>query len=261
MNRKLIVSILSLALYVELQGAVNAADRYVWSDSNGDHITRDPPSGATIYTVINVPDDVAWSSPPDMPNEVSPKEKPSTQTLFKQLSESVYWVRNAPANQYVDSPIRYGSAVAISDELALTNCHVAEGGGGALTIGTGKADEQADVEIVAADLDADRCVLKSRRFKLRPIKGVRKYDALEIGETVYAIGNPLKLQRTLSNGLISGKRDLSGAHYIQFTAPISHGSSGGGLFDGNGNLLGITSLSVEDAQGLNFAIPAADFWP
>ena len=261
MNRKLIVSILSLALYLEPPSIVNAADRYLWSDSNGEHLTRDSPRSGTIFTVINVPDDVAWSSPPNMPNEVSFKEKPSVQTLFKQLSESVYWVRNAPANQYGDSPILYGSAVAISDELALTNCHVAEGGGGALTIGTGKADEQAEVELVAADLDADRCVLKSQKLKLRPIKGIRKYDALEIGETVYAIGNPLKLQRTLSNGLISGKRDLSGAHYIQFTAPISHGSSGGGLFDGNGNFLGITSLSVEDAQGLNFAIPAADFWP
>lgn len=61
---------------------------------------------------------------------------------------------------------------------------------------------------------------------------------------------------TLSDGLISGKRSLQGNSYLQVTAPISHGSSGGGLFDGNGRLIGITTLMDTSGQALNFAIPA-----
>jgi Trypsin-like peptidase domain len=110
------------------------------------------------------------------------------------------------------------------------------------------------------DVDADRCVIRSRTLSLHAVKGIRRYDSLEVGETVYTIGNPRRLERTLANGLVSGKRELEGERWIQFTAPISRGSSGGGLFDAQGNLIGITSLSVRDAQGINFAIPAEEFW-
>jgi S1-C subfamily serine protease len=48
--------------------------------------------------------------------------------------------------------------------------------------------------------------------------------------------------------------------FLQTTAPISPGSSGGGLFDGSGNLVAITSMSLRGAQNINFAIPAEDFW-
>jgi S1-C subfamily serine protease len=48
--------------------------------------------------------------------------------------------------------------------------------------------------------------------------------------------------------------------FLQTTAPISPGSSGGGLFDGRGNLVGVTSFTLKGAQNINFAIPAEDFW-
>ncbi len=48
--------------------------------------------------------------------------------------------------------------------------------------------------------------------------------------------------------------------FVQTTAPISHGSSGGGLFDGHGNLVGITTMTLTGTQNINFAIPAEDFW-
>jgi S1-C subfamily serine protease len=60
--------------------------------------------------------------------------------------------------------------------------------------------------------------------------------------------------------LISGLRSQDDARLIQFTAAISPGSSGGGLFDAHGNLVAITSYSLKGAQGINFAIPAEDFW-
>ena len=60
----------------------------------------------------------------------------------------------------------------------------------------------------------------------------------------------------------AGENDRGGAggRYLQTTAAISPGSSGGGLFDAHGNLLGITAFTMSNSQSLNFAIPAEDFW-
>jgi len=77
-----------------------------------------------------------------------------------------------------------------------------------------------------------------------------------VGERVYALGAPEGFDLTLSEGLISGLRRRGGTNVIQTTAPISHGSSGGGLFDLEGRLVGITTYYIEDGQSLNFAIAA-----
>jgi S1-C subfamily serine protease len=61
--------------------------------------------------------------------------------------------------------------------------------------------------------------------------------------------------------LVSGlRRSENGTEYIQITAPVSPGSSGGGVFDDRGNLIGITTFAIRDAQNLNFAIAASHFW-
>jgi hypothetical protein len=79
-----------------------------------------------------------------------------------------------------------------------------------------------------------------------------------VGAKVYALGNPRGLELTLSDGLVSAlRRDRDGElKYVQISVPISHGSSGGGLFDTAGRLVGITTAGVDDAQNLNFALPA-----
>jgi S1-C subfamily serine protease len=133
-------------------------------------------------------------------------------------------------------------------------------GKAALRLGAGKTEWATDVELVAANYDGDRCVIKVRGLKLEPIGGIRLISNLDIGESVYAIGNPRGLQRTISEGLVSGVRDQSDGRLIQTTAPISSGSSGGGLFDALGNLIGITALTLANSQNLNFAVPAEDFW-
>jgi tetratricopeptide (TPR) repeat protein len=79
-----------------------------------------------------------------------------------------------------------------------------------------------------------------------------------IGATVYAIGSPNELSSSLSQGIVSGLRQLpDGNRWLQTTAPISHGSSGGPLLLTNGTLIGVTTLTVEDAQNVNFAIPVS----
>jgi len=114
---------------------------------------------------------------------------------------------------------------------------------------------------VASDDASDRCVLEADGPDLEPVAGVRPFSDLAVGERVFAIGAPRALERTLTEGLVSGLRTGPGRNMIQTSAPLSPGSSGGGLFDERGNLLGITTLaSLPGSQNLNFAIAASDYW-
>jgi len=81
-------------------------------------------------------------------------------------------------------------------------------------------------------------------------------SGLATGERVYAIGAPQGFELTFSEGVISALRDTEGVRMIQTSAPISPGSSGGGLFDATGNLVGVTSFQATEGQNLNFALPS-----
>ena len=83
---------------------------------------------------------------------------------------------------------------------------------------------------------------------------------LRTNDKVYAIGSPKGLENSLSDGIVSGKRrNRKSGFDIQFTADISPGSSGGGLFDADGNLIGITTSARKDANSLYFAVPSKPF--
>jgi VWFA-related protein len=77
------------------------------------------------------------------------------------------------------------------------------------------------------------------------------------GERVYAIGNPSGLEQTITEGIVSGNRQLDGRVLIQHSASISPGSSGGALISSRGELLGINELFLKESQNLNFAVPAS----
>jgi S1-C subfamily serine protease len=179
--------------------------------------------------------------------------------IFKQTSPSIYLIVAAKDDAAMKRgrSIYEGSAVAITQNLALTNCHIVKGRK-TLVMVQGK---QLDMGvIVASDPRTDRCIIETQKMKLHPIAGVRPYGDIVVGEKVYTIGNPSGLTSTLGEGLVSGLRTQQGVRYVQTSAPISPGSSGGGLFDEHGNLLGITSFKIEDAENLNFAIAAEDYW-
>ncbi len=78
-----------------------------------------------------------------------------------------------------------------------------------------------------------------------------------VGERVYAIGNPRGYEQSISEGIVSGNRQDDGASWIQHSAPISPGSSGGALISSRGELLGINAWARTESQNLNFAVPAA----
>jgi serine protease Do len=200
-----------------------------------------------------------------MPTDVSTREKPATE-VFKQVAPSVYMVKSEQA----DNHNRYdaqGSAVAVSHKVAITNCHVILPDGKVYLSKTHDA-EKHQAKVVWTDNATDRCFVKVSGTRLQPVKGIRTADNLQIGEKVYAVGNPtvarLTWSLTVTDGIVSGKREdePTGIKHIQHTAPISNGNSGGGLFDAAGNLIGINFMSVVamSSQNLNFAIAAEDYW-
>tara|TARA_B100000674_G_C37747964_1_gene872041 strand:- start:176 stop:952 length:777 start_codon:yes stop_codon:yes gene_type:complete len=120
-----------------------------------------------------------------------------------------------------------------------------------------------EVEILGIDRDNDLAVLKlvEKTAEITPIQRKRRIDDINIGETVYAIGNPQGLGQSVSMGIISaiGRKfiDKEGS-FIQTDASINPGNSGGALVDSRGNLLGIINFiesTTGGNQGLNFAIP------
>jgi serine protease Do len=258
MNLAQILLVVSLA---SLFGPAHAEKVYRWVDTDGSLRYTDSQPLAAPYEVFEMPDPVRWLNAPDMPGEYRPAEGPSAQNFFKTVSKSVYALvggRNEDSGQR--RAVAFGSAVAITDKIAITNCHILEDAGEEIYLGSGASGEVEKARLVGANYDLDRCVISVSQMDLRPVPGIRRFDDVEVGESVYAIGNPLKLDRTLSEGLLSGKREGKSRRYLQTTAPISPGSSGGGLFDAHGNLLGITSFTMRGAQSLNFAIPAEDYW-
>jgi S1-C subfamily serine protease len=260
MSRNAIVT--ALVGLVWMCGRAGAETYYQWIDTDGTaRFTRNQPGLSIPYKAFDLPDPIRWSNAPGMPAQIDASAKPTTQNLYQVASQSVYWVvGKLPPGPNGNTSSAYGSAVAITDKLAITNCHIVEAAGDEIYLGAGGAESAEQARLVAANYEGDRCVLEVRNMDLRPVAGVRTFDTVEVGEPVYAIGNPRHMDRTLSDGLLSAKRTIGDSRYLQTTAPISPGSSGGGLFDARGNLIGVTSFTLKGAQNINFAIPAEDFW-
>jgi hypothetical protein len=170
----------------------------------------------------------------------------SVEQVFQKVSPSVYVVK---------ADKRMGSAVAISEYELLTNCHVVAEAQH-VTIAREKKEGAADV--ISVNSKADRCVLKSDN-KLDSWVTVRPYEDIKVGERAVTIGTPQGLELTVAEGIVSSKRTHNDSKLIQTTAPISQGSSGGGLFDAEGHLLGITTFFLRSGQNLNFAVAAEEF--
>jgi len=143
-----------------------------------------------------------------------------------------------------------GSGVLLPSDRVATNCHVVEGGASYL-VGRGK--ELVRATLYAEDGDKDICILDAKGITGNPVQ-LGKAASLQVGEKVYAVGAPQGLELSLSDGIVAQLRG-GPPPLIQTTAAISPGSSGGGLFDGEGRLVGLTILSLEGGQSLNFAIP------
>jgi hypothetical protein len=144
-----------------------------------------------------------------------------------------------------------GTGVVIGEGQVVTNCHVVKNPN-LLTVGS--ADKVYPASLHHADWPRDLCSLTVVGLDV-PAVMLGNSKALKVGAKVYALGTPKGLALTLSDGIVSGFRDRNGGRYIQTTAAISRGSSGGGLFNEDGALIGLTTFYMADGQNLNFALP------
>ena len=201
----------------------------------------------------------------------TPDDKNTAEKVFKQVSFSIVYIEAETAQGTVES----GSGVIVKGNLVATNWHVV--GDGEDNIRVWKAEKEKDrgiqidlsggspscleATIFGRDPDQDFCLLKVPGLEGDAVE-IRPYHDLRVGEDVYAIGNPLGETHTLSGGVISQKREDEEGRKIQTNAAISPGSSGGGLFDKEGNLIGITTESHPDKEreNLNYAIAADLVW-
>ena len=156
-----------------------------------------------------------------------------------------------------------GSAfAAFAPGVFITNYHVIEDGIFSIRAQLESGLEFKISDVVGYDVANDIAILYTdvgTGIKELPIGNTAE---MLKGEKVTAIGSPLGLVNTVSVGLYSGiVKD--GGTLLQFSAPISHGSSGGALFNDKGEVVGVTSASLTDGQNLNFAIPidiVVDLW-
>ena len=174
----------------------------------------------------------------------APAAPMTPEQLFASVSPSVVRVLAGDARQ--------ASGVVVDSGTVITNCHVTKGS----TNVTVKAGAQVLAATVAvADESLDLCSLNVPRLDA-PVATLGTAAGLRTGQRVYAIGAPMGLELTISEGIVSALREVDLGKVIQTTAPVSPGSSGGGLFTADGQLVGIVTFQHKFGQNLNFALPA-----
>lgn len=183
-------------------------------------------------------------------------ERMTTSAASSRFAASVVLVRTAGGQ---------GSGFFVSTKgYLLTNFHVVSGEknvsvtqyvqDGAVL----KREIYKEVEIIATAPFHDLAVLRvtDLRHAVEPVVFAPD-DAVSVGETVFAIGNPMGLERTVTEGVLSQTARLfEGILYLQLDAPVNPGNSGGPVFNSRGQVIGVINMGAAWMEGLNFAIPA-----
>lgn len=158
------------------------------------------------------------------------------------------------------SRVSTASGFFIRDDLVVTNFHaIREGIRGHVKI-VGARGAYVIAGVASMDRGKDLAIVRVPGVKAPSLRLGSDSDA-RVGDKVYAVGNPLGLEGTFSDGIISGIRSVGARRLIQITAPISPGSSGGPVLNESGLVIGIAVATLTEGQNLNFAIPASDLGP
>ena len=171
--------------------------------------------------------------------------------IFKENSKAVVVVT---AYDEKGNAFSQGSGFIVRrDGAVVTNYHVISK---ARDIKVKMGDKVFDVEgLIFTDKENDLVVLKVKARDM-PVVKLGVIGKANIGEHVYVISSPVGFENTISDGLLSGIRKIDEKREIlQITAPISPGSSGGPVFNRNGEVIGVVTMLIKEAQNLNFAMP------
>jgi Tfp pilus assembly protein PilF len=159
--------------------------------------------------------------------------------------------------------VSLGSGFIVRPDMVVTNYHVIRGGKSARVHPAKVGMSYAVTGVIAYDVSADLALLK-----IETVEGVTATVAplvladlskLEVGESVYVFGSPRGLEGSVTNGILSSTslRKHNGGEFLQITAPISHGTSGGAVTNDVGKVIGVATMWVVGGQNLNFAVPAS----
>jgi len=225
------------------------------------------------FTVLEIPRDkilgIESKAEPQLDDQAS-----SGDALYQIVSNTEprpvdEWVeRYGESVVLIRTPTGLGSGFVVHPSgYLVTNDHVIAGehqisvtifrqGDGAL-----EREQYSDVRIIATNSDADLALLKVELPGDRSLRAIPLGESnnLKQGQPVFAIGSPLGLDRSVSQGIVSNRnRPIGGRVYVQTTAEISPGNSGGPLFNLQGEVIGVNNMKVVamGAEGLGFAIPA-----
>ncbi len=193
-----------------------------------------------------------------LPERGEPGKQPSLakrrEKTFEELALLAFSVVLVGIHDRQGELIGTGSGIMIGRKgYILTNNHVASGG----CFYTVRIEEDENVyeteEVIKYNQVLDLAVLRINR-KLQPLPVYSGRQKLVRGQRVVAIGSPLGLFNSVSDGIISGFRVIDDVDMIQFTAPISHGSSGGALLNMYGEVIGISTAGMDRGQNINLAV-------
>jgi S1-C subfamily serine protease len=161
-----------------------------------------------------------------------------------------------PSLARISTDTGLGSGFVVGDGLVATNLHVIAGASDAKVSIDGRDFPVAGV--VGYHAERDLAILRIEGAGKLPVVRLRKTDSLLQGEKIVTLGNPLGLDATVSDGVLSAIRryEDTGDTVLQISAPISPGSSGGPVADENGNVVGVSTFLLKGGQNLNFAVPA-----
>lgn len=177
--------------------------------------------------------------------------------LVKRVKPAVVAIATYDAN---GEALMTGSGFFLRPDQIVTNLHVIRGavraeiktleGKGKIfpVLGTLAVDEEGDLALLSVEMPVERAARSTELTTELP----------DEGETIFVIGNPLKLEGSVSDGIVSAVREVPNSYrIIQITAPISHGNSGSPVFNLKGQVLGVVTVKVTNGQNINLAIAAA----
>lgn len=201
------------------------------------------------------------NSVPNRPYPPAKPEKQKQELSYEQLAalaESVVMIAVCdPEGKILGS----GSGIVISSQgYILTNYHVVKGGGPFLVRIENSDEAYPATQVIKYHTDFDMAILRID-CKLKPLPVYNGSKELVRGQKVVAIGSPMGMFNSVSDGIIAGFRKVDEMEMIQFTAATSKGSSGGALLNIYGEVIGISSAGIADAQNINLAVSYKQILP
>lgn len=252
------MSIIAKRGNIEIKLVIGSKDSYV----NGNYsMLSDEPrliNGNTYVPLRFISEafnqDVKWDS---STNTISIGKELQPKDISEIVSPAVVYIEIYDKN---NKPIKSGSGFIVDKSgIVVTNFHVIDLASKAIIkLIDGRTFETHTV--IGYNKDRDIAVLKIESNNL-PTVSIGNSDDVDNGDKVVTIGSPLGLENSISDGLVSNNnRKIEELKYIQISAAISHGSSGGALIDEkNAKVIGITTLGFVDGQNINMAIPINDY--